>query len=184
MKRYMVITAFLVASTSASAADILPVTHKHPHPKVLADPCEPGFQWVEETCYKDVERLVCRMVPEVKKHKKWVYSAKPDPFCLSQSGKSCFAGPGHACGKENCGGCPSCEGPFCRIQLVKREIVTHEETIMKCVTESVVEKVAYTVRKKVPCSATPACLPAAPGAVASPALPQTLPAPDQKLPVK
>lgn len=134
-------------------------------------PCEPGYQWVEEKCYVDVECLVCKMVPDVKKTKKVVYSTKDDPFCIQHTGKPgwiklsdflpkhCKDGLCHddckegLCNKESC---PTCRGPYSRKLLVKKEI-TVEEPITKCVVEKEVRQACYTVLKKVPCSSAPAC---------------------------
>ena len=96
----------------------------------------PGYQIVEEICYKQVERSVCKVVPDVKKVSKWVYSCKEDPFCIKKSGKHCT--------------CDSCSDPQHRIQLVKREVI-EEHATTKCVVEKIVETVPYKVYRKVPC---------------------------------
>ncbi|MFO0865512.1 MAG: hypothetical protein U0744_12830 [Gemmataceae bacterium] len=115
------------------------VAHHHKHW------CEPGYKMIECTEYKEVIRDVCRVVPDVKKVSKWVYSAKQDPFCIYKSGKS-----GWPCG---CGrdGCPGCKGPYDRIQLVKKEIIT-EIPITKCIVEKVVEVVPVKTCKKIRCT--------------------------------
>ena len=99
--------------------------------------CEPGFKLIQETVIEDVERVVCKMVPEFKK--KWVYSWVTDPFCIPNSKH---------------GECPNCAGPYCRKQLVKREVLDPCPH-MKCVTERIVEKVAVKVTRKVPCTDMP-----------------------------
>ncbi len=99
--------------------------------------CEPGFKLVEETVIENVERVVCKMVPEFKK--KWVYSWVADPFCIPDSKH---------------GQCPNCSGPYCRKQLVKREVLEPCPN-MKCVTETIVEQVAVKVYRKVPCDSLP-----------------------------
>jgi hypothetical protein len=96
--------------------------------------CEPGFKIVEEVVVQDVVRHVCKYVTEYKK--KWVYSTIDDPFCV-QHGKH--------------GSCEKCAGPFCRKLLVKREVDDLQFPATKCVTEAIVEKVAVTVYRKVPC---------------------------------
>ena len=110
---------------------------------VAADPpCEPGYRWAEELRCKDVERLVCKVVPDVKKVKKVVYATKDDPFCLPAA-KPLL---GH---QADCD-CAGCRGPFARKILVKTEITCVEPTT-KCVVEKVVERVEYRVKVKVPC---------------------------------
>lgn len=108
--------------------------------------CEPGFKIVEEVVMQDVVRTVCKMVPETKK--KWVYAWIPDPFCILDAHHHC----------------PQCDGPHCRKLLVKR-LVDEPCPTLKCVTETIVEKVPVTVYRKVPC---------APGEVI-PTLPTPLP---------
>jgi hypothetical protein len=121
----------LVLTLQSSAA------HEPLHARRGAVPaCEPGFQMVEETTYQNVERIVCKMVPEVKK--KSVYDWIDDPFCILDS---------------HHGGCPNCAGPFCRKKLVKKQVDVPCPT-MKCVTEKIVEQVPCVIYKKVPCSAT------------------------------
>lgn len=157
-------------------------------------PCEPGYQWVEEICYKDVERDVCKIVPDVIKHKKIVYTTKDDPFCIPHDGKNPWhaifkRGLGHGHGCNTCkdgacepGKCPSCDGPYCRKQLVKKEIVCEEPTT-KCVVEKVVERVQYTVLKKVPCTTIPECsTPGVPTAPPAHAAPEQVAPPAQPLP--
>jgi len=121
-------------------------------------PCEPGYQWVEEVRYKEVVRYVCKMVPEVKKVKKIVYTPKEEPFCVRRA--TLFGGHKQA----DCGECTRCKGPYKGTILVKTEI-TCEEPTTKCVTEKVVEKVPYVVRRKVPCCDVlpPTCAIPAPG---------------------
>lgn len=145
MKKLFGVGLLLLASGFVLADGLLK------HRKVLHDSCEPGYQWVEEVCYKDVERQVCKIVPDTIKKKKWVYACKDDKFCIHTDGKNCLHG---HCQAE----CPSCCGPYNRIQLVKKEIVVSEEPTTKCVVETVVEQVCYTVKRKV-CIATGVCVP-------------------------
>ena len=112
--------------------------HRRPHQQRTPPACEPGFQIVEEIVYQQVERFVCKMVPEVKK--KWVYSMIDDPFCVQNTRH---------------GQCPECSGPYCRKLLVKRQIDEPCPT-MKCVTEKIVETVPVVRYKKVPIVSTPA----------------------------
>ncbi len=99
--------------------------------------CEPGYQLIEETVLQDVTRTVCKMVPETKK--KWVYDWVSDPFCIPDSKH---------------GQCPNCSGPYCRKQLVKRQVDVPCPT-MKCVTETITERVPVVVYRKVPIAAAP-----------------------------
>jgi hypothetical protein len=108
-------------------------------------PCEPGYTYVYETEYKQVEKYVCKVVPYTKKTKKWVYACKDSPFCIHKT-HSGFLG---MCG------CPTCLGPFPRELLVKKEIVVKEEQATRCVAEKVVTKVPCTVVRKVPLGAVP-----------------------------
>jgi hypothetical protein len=98
---------------------------------------------VEETVMQDVTRTVCKMVPETKK--KWVYDWINDPFCVQNTRH------GH---------CPNCDGPYCRKKLVKMQIDEPCPT-MKCVTETIVERVPVKVYRKVPCAA-PEAIPTKP----------------------
>ena len=116
-----------LAWQSASADGILKRHHAKPA-------CEPGFQLIEEIVLQEVTRTVCKMVPDTKK--KWVYDWIDDPFCIHNTKH------GH---------CPECSGPYCRKLLVKRHIEL-PCTTMKCVTETIVEKVPVTIYKKVPCA--------------------------------
>ncbi len=151
----MIVLAFVAAMMTAShlfADGILKGRHQAPCCDTTG--CEPGYMWVEEVCYREVERFECKTVPDVKKHKKTVYSCKEDPFCIKGgSGGFSFL---NLFKRHNdcCETCPSCDGPFCRIKLIKKEVVCEEPTT-KCVVERVVDKVAYTVRKKVPCGSVP-----------------------------
>ena len=55
------------------------------------EPCEPGYRWVEEDSFVEVERYVCKVVPDVKKVKKIIYTTKENPFCVRKCDckKSC-----------------------------------------------------------------------------------------------
>jgi hypothetical protein len=103
--------------------------HHHRTPPV----CEPGYKVVEEIVMQDVTRQVCKIVQEHKK--KWVYSFIDDPFCVKDS--------------RRCD-CVQCAGPYCRKQLVKREVIDPAHTTTKCVVETIVEKVPVKVYRKVP----------------------------------
>ncbi|MSQ93017.1 MAG: hypothetical protein EXR98_00505 [Gemmataceae bacterium] len=122
-----VMAGVVFALQSASADGILKRHHAKPA-------CEPGYQIIEETVLKDVTRTVCKMVPETKK--KWVYDWVSDPFCIRDTKH---------------GDCQNCSGPYCRKQLVKRQIDVPCPT-MKCVTETITERVPVIVYKKVPCT--------------------------------
>lgn len=123
-----------------------------------ADPrvpvCEPGYQIVEEICYQDVCHKVCRVVPDVKKTTKPVYSCKTEDYCLKKCPRLCH------CAED----CPTCDHPRTRKILVKK-FVTTECPTYKCVVETVVERVPCKVYRKVPCISVvppPPCLPPAP----------------------
>jgi hypothetical protein len=124
--------------------------------------CEPGYRYVEEVGYREVERAVCKVVPV--KRAKWVYCSKPDYFCLPACpllGKWCR----DEC--DACQPCEACKGPYCRQQLLKKKV--EWECGTKCEVEVVKEKVPCTVWRKVPCGpaepapATPARAPVPPG---------------------
>lgn len=147
---FLLATLGLSAVAPLASADGL-IRHRRIHDPSLPT-CEPGYVWVEETCFHDVERFCCKMVPDKKTRTKHVYSTKNDPFCEKNAGglgllQRLF----HPC--SSCcdsGECPTCDGPHCRVQLVKKSVKCEEPT-MKCVIERTVEKVPYTVRKKVRC---------------------------------
>jgi hypothetical protein len=107
--------------------------------------CEPGYTIVEEICYKEVIRKVCKAVPETKK--KTVYSCKEEDFCVPKCRGLC-----HGHGGDDCG----CATPRTRRVLVKKE-VTEECPSVKWVVEKVVEVVPYKVYRKVPCTTAPPC---------------------------
>lgn len=123
----------------AANADGLLKKHHHAKPA-----CEPGYKIVEETVIQEVKRMVCKMVPETKK--KWVYSWIDDPFCVQNTKH---------------GQCPQCSGPYCRRQLVKTQIDEPCPT-MKCVTETITERVPVTVYRKAPCAPVVENLPVQP----------------------
>ncbi|MBI2807203.1 MAG: hypothetical protein HYX68_19650 [Planctomycetes bacterium] len=135
MKRSLFAVAAVVLGMGfplpSAQADGLLKRHHHARP-----PCESGFKLVEEITYQDVIKTVCKMVPETRK--KWVYSWVDDPFCIRDAKH---------------GQCPNCAGPYCRKQLVKRQIDVPCPTL-KCVTEQVVERVQVVTYRKVPCDAT------------------------------
>lgn len=141
-----------------------------------APACPPGCQVVAETCYKEVCRNVCKVVPDVVKVKKWVYTCVDDPFCIHNSGKK----HGGLLHHKDCDtACPSCEGPLCRKQLVKREVVVDEICGTKCVVEKVVERVPYTVYHTLPCT-TP-CPPGMTVVNTAPGAATTVPAPNVEI---
>jgi hypothetical protein len=141
-------------------------------------PCEPGYVVVPETCYREVVVKRCKVVPDVRKVSKWVYSCVEEDFCLPKCGhpklelpfkKGCNACDGCAPAScDSCGPCVTCEKPRCKKKLVKREVIT-EEHYLKCVVEHVVEQVPYTTYRKVPCghAGAPVLTPA-PGAMPAP----------------
>lgn len=108
----------------------------------LGPPCEPGYQWVEQTTYKEVVHYTCKIVPDVKK--KWVYSTIDDPFCIP-----CGLTGGCCCSHCSHGGCGTCQGPFPRKLLVKKEVELPCAG-RKCVVEKIVDKVPCTEYRKVP----------------------------------
>jgi len=119
--------------------------------------CEPGYTIVEEICYREVVKKVCRAVPDVQKIRKTVYAVKEEDFCVPKN-------PGlHLHGKKGCDElpCPECEHPRTRRILVKKEVVEEVHTV-KCVVENVVELVPYKVYRKVPCADNPPLLPCPP----------------------
>lgn len=107
--------------------------------------CEPGTMIVEDICYKEVVKKVCRMVPEVKQHKRRVFDVKCEDYCLPKC-------PCPLCGgKKLCGDwCPFCGKARTKQLLLKKEVV-EERVEYKCVVEEVVELVPYKVYRKVPC---------------------------------
>jgi hypothetical protein len=116
--------------------------------------CEPGYRWVQEDSFKEVERRVCKVVPSVKKVRKVNYDTKPDPFCVRlASFKALFGGKSKCDGPGCVEDCPKCTGPYSREILVKTEVI-REESTTKCVYETVVEKVPCKDWRKVPCDPT------------------------------
>jgi len=130
----LAVPALVVAWSALTAQDLPPLP-----------PCEPGYTYVYETEYKDVEKYVCKLESYTKKTKKWVYTCKDSPFCIHKN---------HAGFLGICG-CPTCLGPFPRELLVKKEIVVKEEPATRCVAEKVVTKVPCTVIRKVPLCEAP-----------------------------
>src|SRR4051794_27635114 len=117
-----------------------------PHHHAMPPAPQPGCKVVEDVTFQEVVRYVCKVVPDVKK--RWVYDCIDDPFCIQHTPRQHGLGLlGHGCGKD-CGhgcdaaACPNCEGPFCRKQLVKRQI--EEECGTKCVIEKIVDRVPVT----------------------------------------
>jgi hypothetical protein len=125
--------------------------------------CQPGYTLVEETCYRDVVRCCCKVVPDVKKKTKVVYDCKCEPYCV----------PKLACRKHQCPHCGACAGCDCECPpkcgkirnktILMKKTITHECPGWKCVVEKVCERVPYKVYRMVPCgTTTPRCAPAAP----------------------
>lgn len=170
----------LMLMAGAACCLAMEASATHPHGTHLTPPaCPPGCKIVEEVCYKEVCRDVCKPVPEVKKIKKWVYSCKSDPFCIPTGGPN-VCGLGGKCktGCDKCKdqGCPHCVGPYSRNLLVKREIVVDEIVTTKCVVEKVTEVVPYKVYRIVPCEAAPCVTAPVPsGTVPAPSVPHVLP---------
>lgn len=108
-------------------------------------PCEAGYRIVEETCYREVVHKVCRMVPDVKKTTKVVYDYKVvDYYLPKKHGLRCSQ-----CGQCGCS-CGVCGKPRTKRVLMKK-FVTVEQPTCKCVVECIVERVPYTVYRKVRC---------------------------------
>jgi hypothetical protein len=103
--------------------------------------CPPGYQIVVEIQYHEVVRKVCKLVPDVKKTKKVVYSTIDEDFCLPRLRL-------FGC-KEECGSRISCGTPQCRKLLVKKEVVEECPTV-KCVVEHVLERIPCKVYRLVP----------------------------------
>jgi hypothetical protein len=129
-----------------------PAWEKAPQP---APACPPSYRVVEEIVHQQVVRKVCKVVPEVKKHKKVVYCTKQEDYCLKKC--PCPLGGGHGCDA-----CPMCEQLRCRTVLLKKEVEV-EEPSFKCVIECVVDVVPCKVFRVVPCG------------LAAPAAPHTVP---------
>src|SRR5262245_18507964 len=108
---------FLIGLILAGIAGVSAVTSAQDVCPDQPPACEPGFQYVQEIEYREAEHAICKVVP-IKKTK-WVYSSKRDYFCLPRC--PCFRhGCRDGCGTE--GGCMECEGPYCRQQLVKKQV--------------------------------------------------------------
>lgn len=106
----------------------------------------------------------CCLVPETRTTKKWVYSTKLVPYCLTKC-----RNPLHG-GHEGCDSCPKCEScvRYKRV-LVKREVVTTKQ-IYKCVPA------CEACRARANAPGTAPIPPAKKDAVAQPGEPQPLPA--------
>lgn len=115
----------------------------------LAPGSDDGSTIVEETCYREVVvGCRCRLVPETKSVKKFVYSYKDVPYCRPNC-----PNPLRRCGdSEACTECEYC--PRYKRVLVKREVVEKKEGV-KCVVEEVKEKVPYPVYRRVPVAPAP-----------------------------
>ena len=110
-------------------------------------PCEDGYRVVEETCYRQVvTRSYCRIVPDVKTVKKYVYSMKEVPVCQLKC-------PNLFRRRGDCSDpCPECaDHPRCKRILVKHEVI-EKVAGFKCVVECETENVPYSVFHLVPCS--------------------------------
>src|SRR5579871_6755234 len=78
---------------------------------------EPGYRMVQKVEYQEVEHRYCKMVPD--KRRKWVYCSKPDYYCKPPCP---FHWPWQHKDDCDCQACPGCRGPFCRPQLMKKEV--------------------------------------------------------------
>jgi len=137
MKRYAVLVGMILAGLEG----IAPLAVAQEVYTTKPTFCETGYQLVEETAYKEVEHTVCKVVPNQKT--KWVYSSRPDYYCLPGCpfhGQHC---------EDGSANCESCKGPYCRQQLLKKKVEWTSGT--KCVTEVVKDMVPCTVWRKVPC---------------------------------
>jgi hypothetical protein len=182
MRNAWAFTAGLVVAATAGGTALADHVY-HTRPAA----CEPGYMIVEEVCYKDVVCKVCKPAPDTKKPKKWVYSVKTEDFCLPKAPPhGCGSGHGlghaHGCGKPDCGGCAECKrcGKVqCRNLLVKRQVDQCDEHTSKCVVETVVQRVPYTVYRKVPCTAPQHVVPGHPYGAVPPMPPagERIPAP-------
>jgi len=112
---------------------------------LVPPPAEPGFKWVREVRYHQIEHRYCKEVPD--KRSKWVYDTKPDYFCTPRCPIHLFH---HQNDCDQCEACQSCKGP-CRREIVLKKRVEWE-CGTKCVVETVKEKIPYIVWRKVPLS--------------------------------
>jgi hypothetical protein len=105
-------------------------------------PAEPGFKWVREVRYKQVQQPVCKLVPD--KRYKWLYETRPDYYCIP-------ACPLHfRCHKSDCDECQfcqNCKGPYYRPQLKKIQV--EMDCGWKCIVEYVKAEVPCVVWRKV-----------------------------------
>lgn len=132
--------------------------------------CEPGFEYVQVVEYQEHDHPVCKIVPN--KRSKWLYSSKPDYFCLP----GCPLHVRHdECGCDVLEYCPTCKGPYCRCQLLKKKVEWTCGT--KCVVEVVKEKVPCVVWRKVPRKLDPNAPARAPEIVPPPEQVEEVPAP-------
>ncbi len=115
---------------------------------VFADkppPCEPGYRYVQETGYREVDHPFCKVVPI--KRTKWIYTSRPDYFCIPACPLTGLFHHGDGCCANE--PCPACEGPNCRQKLFKKKV--EWECGTRCVVEVIKEKVPCPVWRKVPC---------------------------------
>jgi hypothetical protein len=112
-------------------------------------PCPPGYQIVPVVEYHEVNRHVCKLVPQKETVRHTVYDCKGEPFCLRKLSLPCLE---WLCGKKGCDTCDECQPPHCRTRLMKK-VVTEEVECCKCVVETVTEKVPVIVHRMVPCPA-------------------------------
>ena len=101
----------------------------------------PNCRCVEETVYQNVVTHRCKLVPETKPIKKWVYEVKEVPFCLK-----------HIPLHHDCEHCLECDCPRYKKVLVKKEVVCGEKCGTKCVIEEVVERVPVKICRTIPCA--------------------------------
>ena len=132
--------AFLLVTAVSQAAD-----WGHGH----KSHCPPGSPFVEETVMKEVTKLSCKWVPDVKKVRRTVYECREEPICLPRCSHCALFG--H---KPGCSDCDRCEPPRMRKVLIKREIVEEKPTT-RCIIEEVKEVIPVKVYRQVPCAVPP-----------------------------
>jgi hypothetical protein len=137
---------WLLAVVLAGGGGMLPAARGQQIVPVVGVPCEPGYMIVEEICYREVVHKVCKVVPEMKKVTRRVYSCKEEDYCLPKC-----ACPFFALGKKcDAACCPQCGKPQSRTVLLKKEVI-EEIPSFKCVVEEVRQVVPFKVYRKVPC---------------------------------
>lgn len=114
--------------------------------------CEPGYHYVEELGYQEVEHHVCKEAPNMRT--KWVYSSKRGYYCLPRICCHCTLDGSHPDHDASASDhdCHCCKGPYCRKILLKKK--TECQRGCKCNAEAVKEFVPCPVWRKVPCDST------------------------------